>query len=134
MIHKSYVISSMYFDGLSSVTGKESTWNTRKHRHAKTLAKSMTMACYISLVYSMINLWYVWCTSMHGLLMSWETLTVEVDWCFCFSWNLIYDIWCMGCFMCTWWHFDCQSINIRWQGWKYYTYKASKLDDAMKFW
>ena len=84
-------LCSMYYDGLSSVTGKTGTWNTRKHQYENTLAESTTMVGDISLVYTMIKLWYVWCTGMHGLWMSRETSTDEADWCFSYSWNLIYQ-------------------------------------------
>ena len=55
----------MYFDGLSSVTGKEGTWNARKHQYAKTLVESRTMESDINIVYNMIIVmclmyWHAW--------------------------------------------------------------------------
>ena len=85
----------------------------------KNLVESTTMAGDINIVYSMIDLWYVWCTGMHGLWMSLGTSTIEVDWWFCYSWNIIYDIWCTGCFMCRWWDCDFQSIHIKKRDWKF---------------
>ena len=49
------VLCSMYFDGLSSVKGKERTWTERKHHYAK----STTMAGETNIVCKVIKLWYV---------------------------------------------------------------------------
>ena len=54
MTDKGYVISNMYSNGMSSVTGKTSTWNTRKHKYAKALDELTTMEGDINLVYDMI--------------------------------------------------------------------------------
>ena len=54
MIDKSYVISSIYSDGLSNVTGKAGAWKATKHQYAKTLADSTTMGGDINFFYSMI--------------------------------------------------------------------------------
>ena len=51
MTHKNYVISRMHYDGLSSVIGKEDTWNARKHQYAKALVEQTTMAGDINRVY-----------------------------------------------------------------------------------
>ena len=76
------LLYSMYSHGLSSVTGKASTWTENGHQYAKTLRESTTIAGDIGFVHSMVDLWYVWCTGMHGLWMSQETSKVEVDWWF----------------------------------------------------
>ena len=47
-------LCSMYSDGLSSVTRKESTWTARNYQYEKTLAESTTMAGDINCVYDMI--------------------------------------------------------------------------------
>ena len=47
-------LCSMYFDVLSSVTGKTGTWTAIKHGYAKSLAESTTMESDINLVYDMI--------------------------------------------------------------------------------
>ena len=53
------LLCSVYSDGLSSVTGKEGICNARKHRYAKTLVETTTISSDISLVYNMIELWYI---------------------------------------------------------------------------
>ena len=93
------LLCSMYSDGLSSVTGKAGTWTEKENQYENTLRESMTMASDIGLVYNMVDLWYVWCTGMHGLWMSRETSKVEFDWWFVIVEILFmrFDAWVVLC-------------------------------------
>ena len=81
------LVCSMYSDGLSSMIGNAGTWIEKEHQYAKTLRESTAMVGDIGLVYSMVDLWYVWCNGIHGLWMSQKTLKVEVD-----RWFVIVEI------------------------------------------
>ena len=59
----------MYYDGLSSVTGKAGTWIEREHQYEKSLRESMTMASDTKLVWNVIKVWYV--------LMHWHAWTLN---------------------------------------------------------
>ena len=50
MLTKVYVISSMYSDGVSSLTGKEGTWDARRCHYTRTLTESTTMVGDINMI------------------------------------------------------------------------------------
>ena len=59
------------------------------------------------------KVWCAWTLDELGTFDSWCRIDVHI-----MFWNIVYDIWCTWCFMCTWWDCEFQAIHIRWRGWK----------------